>query len=159
MMQQQQQRRDTTASTLTGSRNLSDLRGQHYLHRSDDKQASPQAPHQVFIKITELTVPESPPRRDSQPLLVTMSANQLLSFVQNQTHFSLCYYAKSVMFLERNCTICTPTLMMPLYITSYDLDDCQKESQQSQTVCFSLPAGTETGLQAWQSTGVPQSGL
>lgn len=34
------------------------------------KKTDPDADHQVVVKITEMTVPESPPRRDSHPLLV-----------------------------------------------------------------------------------------
>ena len=40
------------------------------MHHLDDVEDLKDQHHQVFIKVTELTVPESPPRRDSHPLLV-----------------------------------------------------------------------------------------
>ena len=46
------------------------------MHHLDDVEDLKDQHHQVFIKVTELTVPESPPRRDSHPLLVKKMKRQ-----------------------------------------------------------------------------------
>ena len=69
-----QNRRQTTSNSRDHSPNVGAYSTTRQLRR---KGSPPGSDHQVYVKITEIYVPEDPPRRDSNPLIVKKQLNFL----------------------------------------------------------------------------------